>query len=130
VRFFFGDLNAASGSQVLVVPAPASATNTYRIEFDMQLGTAATSGQPCTAMPAAGNGCVRVWVNDAGATSTDAAPTASATTNFGTGATLWGGPDKVFMGLQTTSFAFRGAHAGAAIQLDEFDSRRQTFIGK
>src|SRR6185295_908877 len=64
VRFFVADGNAASGARAITVPVPASASKSYRIEFDLQIGTAATSGLACTTMPASG-GCLRWWVDDA-----------------------------------------------------------------
>ena len=73
VRFFVSDLNPVSGVTQVAVPLPASATSTYRIEFDMQVGTGATTVNGCTAMPATG-GCLRYWVTDAAGASTDAAP--------------------------------------------------------
>lgn len=125
VRFFVSDSNPASGATQVVASLPSSATKTYRVEFDLQLGAAATSGTACNPTPATG-GCFRYWVTDAAAASTDAAPTGSITVNNA----AWSGAKTAFLGLTTGTSAYRGTHAGQVILLDEFDSRRQTFIGQ
>ncbi len=127
VRFFVADANNASGLRSITVPVPASASNTYRIEFDLQIGAAATSTlNGCTTMPASG-GCIRWWVDDAAAASgSDSAPDGSYTINN----SGWSGAETAFLGLQTVTPAFRTDDHGILIALDEFDSRRQTFIGK
>jgi hypothetical protein len=141
VRFAVSDLNAASHITSVAVPLPASANNQYRIEYDMQIGSGSTTPVPglpalpagCTAMPAAGNGCIRMWVSDAAATSTDTAPDASITFNDSTSANTppgWSGADVSSMGMQSGSPGFRTNHAGTVVRFDEYDSRRQTFIGK
>ena len=126
-RFFLADSNSAStGATQVPVPFPASANNVYRVEFDLQIGTGATNtSNGCTTMPVTG-GCFRAWVTDAAATTTDAAPTASATINNA----AWSGAETVFLGLQAGSPGIRASNAGIHIYEDEFDSRRQTFIGK
>lgn len=134
VRFFVADANQGSGAQAITVPLPASANNQYRIEYDLQIGTAATStANGCTTMPAAGNGCFRYWVNAASdASGLDSAPTGSYTINN----SGWSGAKTSFLGLSTGTLAFRsgngtvGGNAGKVIAFDEFDSRRQTFIGQ
>ena len=127
MRFFLSDSNPVSGATQIVVQLPTSATNTYRIEFDLQVGTGATNTtNGCTTMPAAGNGCFRYWVTDAAATTTDAAPTGSTTVNNA----AWSGAKTAFFGLQSGSPGIRTENAGIVILEDEFDSRRQTFIGK
>jgi hypothetical protein len=125
LRFITSDANAGSGATAPAVPLPASATNTYRIEFDMQVGSGATTANGCTTMPASG-GCIRYWVTDAGAASTDAAPTGSTTINN----SGWSGAKTAFLGMSGGSPGYRGNHAGAVLVFDEFDSRRQTFIGQ
>jgi len=127
VRFFIADANAASGTRSLTFVLPASATHTWRIETDLQIGTAATSVTGgCTTMPASG-GCFRYWVNDAAdASGSDSAPSGSSTINN----SGWSGAETAFLGLQTVTPQFRTDDHGILIVLDEFDSRRQTFIGK
>jgi len=128
VRFFLADANnTANGLRQVVGTVPASATNTWRIEFDLQHGGAATStAGGCTTMPVSG-GCFRYWISDADAASgLDSAPDGSQTINNAG----WSGANTAFLGLTTATNAFRANHVGTVIFLDEFDSRRQTFIGK
>ncbi len=124
IRFFVADANQGSGQDSISVPLPTSASNTYRVEFDLQIGTGSTATGGCTSMPASG-GCLRYWVTDAAAASTDAAPTGSITVNN----SQWSGAKTSFLGLTTGTPTYRSNHAGVVIVEDEFDSRRQTFIG-
>ena len=134
VRFAVSDLNPASHVTQVAIPLPTSANNQYRIEYDMQIGSGSTTPVPglpalpagCTAMPAAGNGCIRMWVSDAAATSSDTAPDASITFND----TGYSGAKVSSLGMQSGSPGFRTNHAGTVLRFDEYDSRRQTFIGK
>lgn len=91
---------------------PTSANNQYRIEFDLNQGT--------------GPDNFRYWVTDAAATTSDGSPTGTATVDT----TGWSGVTGTNMGLFGTTAAFRSALSGMTISFDEFDSRRQTFIGK
>ncbi|MBS0556854.1 MAG: hypothetical protein JSR27_05500 [Proteobacteria bacterium] len=126
VRFYVADLNSAgSGVTPIVVTLPTSATNTYRVEFDMQVGTGATTANGCNTMPASG-GCFRYWVTDAAATSADGSPTGSSTVNN----SGWGGVKTAVLGMAAGSPSYRSNHAGGVLVFDEFDSRRQTFIGQ
>jgi hypothetical protein len=125
VRIIASDANPASGATAATVVLPASATSTWRVEFDLQVGTGATTNGGCTTMPASG-GCLRYWVTDAGTAATDGAPTGSTTLNN----SGWGGVDTAFLGLSGGSPGYRSNHAGAVVVFDEFDSRRQTFIGQ
>jgi hypothetical protein len=126
VRFFVSDGNAASGLVSITAPLPAGANGKYRIEGDLQVGAAAASAaNGCTTMPASG-GCFRYWVTDAAVASTDAAPTGSYVINN----SGWSGAKTAFLGLTTGTGAFRTSHAGQTLLVDEFDSRRQTFIGQ
>jgi hypothetical protein len=127
VRFYVGDANSGSGQQQIIVPLPTSASNVYRIETDLQIGSAATSAAgACNTMPASG-GCFRYWVNaDTDPSGSDTAPTGSYTVNN----SGWSGAKTAFLGLTNGTLAYRNAHAGVVIIEDEFDSRRQTFIGQ
>lgn len=78
------------------------------IEMDWQVG--------------AGNGRLDIWVNN----SNSATPTQSLTNLNNSG---WGGVDAANLGLAAANNLFRNNHAGKAVAFDEFDSRRQTFIG-
>ena len=125
VRFFVADANQGSGTDDVIVTLPASATNTWRIEFDLQHGTGTTSAGACNTMPATG-GCLRYWVTDAAATSSDASPTGSITVNN----SGWSGTKTAFLGLFTSTAPYRTNHTGTVVVEDEYDSRRQTFIGQ
>jgi hypothetical protein len=126
IRFFVADGNAASGAVSIAVPLPSSASGEYRVETDLQIGTAATSSaNGCTTMPASG-GCFRYWVTDGAAASADATPTGSYVINN----SGWSGAKTLFLGLTTGTAAFRTAQAGKTVLLDELDTRRQTFIGQ
>ena len=112
LRFFVADTSSASGVKVVSLTLPTSAAKKYRVEFDLQTGSP---------------GSFRYWVTDAATTTTDAAPTGTyAPTNSG-----WSGVLSVNLGLYATTANFRAQVAGPTQQfrLDEFDSRRQTFIG-
>jgi len=111
IRFSVGDTTQASSYKIVSVPFPAATTaGQYRIEGDLN----ATAGT------------FRYWVTDAAAATTDAAPTGS-TTITDTG---WSGVTQVNLGLFGTSTNYRANLGGQALILDEFDSRRQTFIGQ
>jgi hypothetical protein len=84
------------------------ATGVSRIEGDLTIG-------------GAGTGQVRYWVNN----TTEGTPTGTlAVDNAG-----WVGIDAALMGLSRTTASFRASQAARAVNFDEFDSRRQTFIG-
>lgn len=82
----------------------ALAAGENRIEFDWDV-----------------TGTVTVWVNN----TNEAVPTHT----FNVNNAGWVGIDTAYLGLATPSTQFVANHAGVAIQFDEFDSRRQTFIG-
>ncbi len=126
IRFFISDSNSASsGATQVAVPLPDASGN-YRIEIDLQVGTGTTNAtHGCDAMPATG-GCFRAWVSAAGTATADASPSASATVNN----SAWSGAKTLFLGMSVGSPGYRSAHAGATLVFDEFDSRRQTFIGQ
>jgi hypothetical protein len=125
IRFFVSDSNSASGATQVAVPLPDNSGN-YRIEVDLQIGTGTTNANHgCDAMPATG-GCLRVWVSLAGTATADNTPSASATVNNA----AWSGAKTLFLGMSSGSPGYRSAHAGATLVFDEFDSRRQTFIGQ
>jgi len=108
IRFILGDTASPGNQKIVNAPLPNAAGN-YRIEFDLN-STAGT---------------FRYWVTDATTVTTDAAPTGSTTmTDSG-----WSGVKQVNMGLFGTSTQYRASVAGQALIVDEFDSRRQTFIG-
>jgi hypothetical protein len=84
----------------------ALATGENKIEIDWQKGA---------------SGSLRVWVNNA----VEGTPT----TTVNVDNSAWGGVDFAVLGLGTASPGFRSAQLNRAVGFDEFDSRRQTFIG-
>jgi hypothetical protein len=85
------------------VPLAAGAN---RIEIDWQKGA---------------TGSLRVWVNN----TTEGTPTSTLNGN----SAAWGGVDFAVLGLSAPSVGFRTNQLNRAVGFDEFDSRRQTFIG-
>lgn len=77
-----------------------------RIEFDWQRGNPGT---------------LRVWVNN----NNEASPDLTLSVNN----LAWGGVDFALLGLANAAPGFRSAQLNRDVQLDEFDSRRQSFIG-
>jgi hypothetical protein len=65
---------------------------------------------------------LRVWVNN----TVEATPTVTIPNLNNAG---WQGIDTAFLGLSAPSPGFVTAQAGKTVGFDEFDSRRQTFIG-
>jgi hypothetical protein len=114
VRFFLGDTGTAGNIKIVSAALPTATTaGQYRIEGDLN-STAGT---------------FRYWVLDAAAdnsTFNDSNPTGS-TTLTDTG---WSGVKQVNLGLFITSTNYRSNLGGQALVFDEFDSRRQTFIGQ
>jgi len=109
VRFFVGDTASPGSYKNIAAVFPNTAGN-YRIEFALDSNA----------------GTFRYWVSDAAAATTDAAPTGSATVTQ----TGWSGVKLVNLGIFGTSANYRTNVAGQALIVDEFDSRRQTFIGQ
>lgn len=79
---------------------------TNRVEFDWQKGA---------------SGLLNVWLNN----TTEASPDRTISVNN----SAWGGVDFAVLGLSTASAGFRSGQTNRAVGFDEFDSRRQTFIG-
>lgn len=92
-------------SNLCSASAPLAA-GTNRIEIDWQKGA---------------TGSLRVWVNS----TTEGSPTSTLNGNSAS----WGGVDFATLGLAAPAAAFRAAQLNRAVGFDEFDSRRQTFIG-
>ena len=112
VRFIVGD-TGSPGNQKLINAALPNSGGNYRIEFDLN-STAGT---------------FRYWVLDAAAdnsTFNDSNPTGTATMTD----TGWSGVDQVNLGLFGTSAQYRANVSAQALIVDEFDSRRSTFIGQ
>jgi hypothetical protein len=127
VRFQVGDTSVANvGYKIIsaLVPTNVPANNgKYRVEFDLQQGT--TAGANCASVTPTG-GCFRYWISYAADATADATPTGTqAVTNTG-----WSGMKQVNLGMFGTSATFRANVATQPVIVDEFDSRRQTFIGQ
>lgn len=83
-----------------------------RIEFDLTVGA---------------SGTLRYWVTPLATATSDASPTGTITLTGGNAG--WVGVDTAFVGLASPSAAYRAVNTGLNAYFDQFDSRRQTFIG-
>ena len=111
LRFVVADSGQASSFRIVNVPLPAVASGVYRVEIDLTQGSA---------------GAFRYWVTDGSVATSDGSPTGSVTVNN----SGWSGATSVNFGLFGTSAGFRANMSGKVLSLDEFDSRRSTFIGQ
>jgi hypothetical protein len=112
--------NDATQNQCQAIVTLPNQTGPNRIEVDLTVG-------------ANGVGALRYWVNDAATTGLlDASGISIPLTGGNAG---WVGVKTVFMGMSTPTLNFRSAVAGngqnvdKVVFFDQFDSRRQTFIG-
>lgn len=105
-----GTTNICIGQFNLPVQAGAN-----RIEIDLQFG-------------ANGVGTLRYWASDLATATTDGVPLGTIPLTGGNAG--WVGVDSVFLGLGSPSSAYRTLNTGKVAYFDQFDSRRQTFIGK
>jgi len=119
--------NADVGSKFTTISVPVTggssgSTNLKRFEFDVQQG--ASAGANCASVTPTG-GCFRYWLSDDTATTADATPNGTqAVTN-----TAWDGIIQTSIGILTANPSYRTTN-GTFLVFDEFDSRRQTFMGK
>ena len=112
LRFLVGDTAQASFYRTIDVPLPNQA-GANRVEIDLTVG--------------AGTGSLRYWVTDAAASTTDGSPTGTSTTLANSG---WTGVDQITLGLGGASGQWRANFTSTSyVFFDQFDSRRQTFIG-
>jgi len=116
LRMLIGDTVTAGQYRQVDIALPNQA-GANRIEGDLTFAAGAGT-----------NGQFRYWVTNAATATTDGAPT-------GTQATLsngaWGGADQAVLGLAGASGQWRtNFTATDFVDFDEFDSRRQTFIGQ
>lgn len=117
LRFLVGDTTQPSQYRTVDVALPNQAGEN-RVEIDMTFATGAGT-----------NGQLRYWVSDQATVTTDGSPTGPAVTGLANGA--WGGVDQVVLGIATASGLWRSSYTNADfVDFDEFDSRRQSFIGK
>lgn len=113
LRFLVGDTAAVGQYRQIDVPLPNQA-GANRVEIDLTFGAA--------------NGQLRYWVTDAATATTDGSPTGTVT---GLANNAWGGVDQVVLGLAGANNQWRtNFTATDFVDFDEFDSRRQSFIGQ
>lgn len=113
LRFLVGDTAQASQYRTIDVALP-NQSGENRVEIDLTFG--------------ASNGQLRYWVTDQATATTDGAPTATVT---GLANNAWGGVDQAVIGIATASGLWRSAYTNTDfVDFDEFDSRRQSFIGQ
>jgi hypothetical protein len=104
VSYIVADANEPSGFYAGSAPLTAGINH---VEFDLQIGA---------------SGSFALWVNS----NVEGSPTLPAhTVNNATAV----GIDNAYLGLAAPSSGFVAAYAGMAAGFDQFDSRRQTFIG-
>jgi len=126
LRFSIADNTVGAANKLRTVSSatlPASASGHYYVEFDLNQGTKTTCA--VTGITA-GGGCFRYWIRAEGgaAVADNAADSATAVDNSG-----WSGAKQANLGLYATAPTFRTTQATKVFSVDEFDSRRQTFIG-
>jgi hypothetical protein len=117
IAFLVANNDQPSGFSTVTVPVPDN-SGEYRVEFDLQQGVGATPGS------------FRCWVTTATAVTTDDTPTPSACASISVNNSGWGGISRFNLGFANVSAQARLNLISQVLSLDEFDSRRQTFIGK
>ncbi len=111
----------ATGRQVSFVAGTNNGTDYVSTPFVAPLAAGANVVEGEVVIGASGTGKVNIWVNN----NNPATPTGSINVdNAG-----WTGIDTAIMGLADSTSSFRTNQATKIIKFDEFDSRRQTFIG-
>ena len=111
-KIFISGACEASGFCSTQVALP-NQTGPNRIEIDLTVGA---------------SGTLRYWVNPASATGlSDGTPTGTIALTGGNAG--WVGVDTTFMGLVSPSTSYRSINADVNAWFDQFDSRRQTFVG-
>lgn len=104
-----GGAGSVCGSAPVTLP---NQTGPNRIEIDLTAGA---------------SGTFRYWVNDAATTGiTEASGVALTLTGGNAG---WVGVDRAVLGLASPTGAYRTLNTATPAFFDQFDSRRQTFIG-
>jgi hypothetical protein len=112
LRFLVADASVGSKYQIVNVNL-TNPNGKNRVEFDLQTGTP---------------GSFRYWVSADNVATSDASPTGSIAPADNT---KWTGVTQANLGLLQGSGQYRAnASATQILALDEFDSRRQTFIGQ
>ena len=127
-RFQVADPGQASFYKTLTVNAK-NATGVNRVEFDYNTYPGGTQQSACTASSTNGSFCA--WVSDGSTAATEASPdtTYNLIANaYGTSGNTWSGVKFTNFGIFASNVGFRTHAATKSVILDEFDSRRQTFI--
>jgi hypothetical protein len=114
VRLLVANATQPSMFTTITAVLPASVDGSYYVEFDLTQGASTPANN------------FRYWVADAATATSDGSPTGTATVDT----TGWTGVTTANLGLFATSAGFRTGVAGQVLSVDQFDSRRQTFIGQ
>jgi hypothetical protein len=125
LRFKIADAGQASGFKTITqtLPAPGANPGHFYVEIDITQGAGSSSVVACNHLDA---GCFRYWVTAEGTASSDGTPTGTySASNAG-----WSGITQGNLGLYGTSSNFRTNNLSANLAVDEFDSRRETFVGE
>lgn len=123
VRFVVADSGKSNGVSTISSTLP-SATGSFYVEFDLTKGAGSSSAVACNGGDA---GCFRYWIAPQGGTApADGTPTGTySASNAG-----WSGIVQAQLGLYSSTAKFRQGNVSSnSLTVDEFDSRRQTFIG-
>jgi hypothetical protein len=130
LRFKVADAGQASGFKTITQTLPTAITaGHYYVEVDFTQGAGSSSAVACNHGDA---GCFRYWITAEGVAATDPG-TAGTNAAFGTYSASnanWSGITQANLGLYSTSANFRTNNLSANLKVDEYDSRRQTFVGQ
>jgi hypothetical protein len=111
LRLFAGDTNTGGFYQAADIVLP-NQVGANRVELDLTIGAAAT---------------MKYWVTNVSTATTEGSPTGTFTNLANSG---WGGVDQASLGLSTANTFYRQNFTNTSfVYFDQFDSRRQTFIG-
>ncbi len=111
LRIFAGDTNQPSQYQTTDVILP-NQSGANRVEIDLTFGASAS---------------MKYWISNVATATTEGAPTG---TFSNLANTAWTGVDQATLGLSTANTPYRQNFTNTSyVYFDQFDSRRQTFIG-
>ncbi|TAH46256.1 MAG: hypothetical protein EYC71_04130 [Gammaproteobacteria bacterium] len=111
LRFLVGDTADPSQYRTLDVALPNQA-GANRVELDLTIGAAAS---------------MKYWINNISTATTEGSPTGTLSGLANSG---WGGVDQASLGLVGATSFWRANFTNTSfVYFDQFDSRRQTFIG-
>ncbi|MBX3690132.1 hypothetical protein [Dokdonella sp.] len=113
----------AGAKRVRFIASCATGTCNQTYTTDLVAGVNRIEGKLTVGAGAAGQ--LTYWVNAASGT-TEPAPSGTIA-NLDNAA--WGGVSAASLGLTAPSTPFKNNHAAQAVNFDQFDSRRQTYIG-